>query len=61
MKSSDAIEKIDAEFRIVVSFNDADRVMQEDIMKAIKFLNYDLSDLHELHDFPGQQLFKIFF
>ena len=38
MKSSDAIEKIVGEFRKVVSFNDADRVMQEDILKAIEFI-----------------------
>ena len=44
LKSSDAIEKIVAEFRKVVSFNDADRVMQVEILKAIKFLNDDSPD-----------------
>ena len=43
LKSSDAIEKIVADFRKLVSFNDADRVMQEDILKAIEFLKKDFT------------------
>ena len=37
-RSSDSLEEIVAEFRKVVSFNDADRVMQEDILKSIQFI-----------------------
>ena len=43
LKSSDAIENIVADFRKEVSFNDADRVMQEDILKAIEFLKKDFT------------------
>ena len=39
LKTSPALEKIVAAYRQVVSFNEADRVMRDDIMKAIKFLN----------------------
>ncbi len=39
LKTSPALEKIISEFRKEVSFNEADRVMRDDIVKAIKFLN----------------------
>ena len=39
LKTSPVLEKIIAEFRKEVSFNEADRVMRDDIIKAIKFLN----------------------
>ena len=39
LKTSKALEKIISEFRKEVSFNEADRVMRDDIVKAIKFLN----------------------
>lgn len=39
LKTSPVLEKIIAEFRKEVSFNEADRVMRGDIIKAIKFLN----------------------
>ena len=39
LKSSTALEKIILAFRKEVSFNEADRVMRDDIMKSIKFLN----------------------
>ena len=38
LKSSDVIEEIVAAFRKEVSFNDADRILQEDILKAITFI-----------------------
>jgi histidine ammonia-lyase len=38
LKSSAAIEEIVTAFRKEVSFNDADRILQEDILKAIKFI-----------------------
>lgn len=38
LKSSAAIEEIITAFRKEVSFNDADRIMQEDILKAIAFI-----------------------
>jgi len=39
LKTSPVLEKIIAEFIKEVSFNEADRVMRGDIIKAIKFLN----------------------
>jgi histidine ammonia-lyase len=41
LKSSAAIEEIITAFRKEVSFNDADRIMQEDILKAIEFIKKD--------------------
>ena len=38
LKTSPALEKIIDAFREVVSFNEADRVMRDDIMKAIAFI-----------------------
>ncbi len=38
LKTSAALEKITAAFRKLVPFNDADRVMHDDIIKAIEFL-----------------------
>ena len=38
LKSSDALEAIVTEFRKAVSFNDADRVLHDDMIKAIDFL-----------------------
>ncbi len=38
LKSSIALEEIVAAFRNVVSFNDADRILQEDMLKAIEFI-----------------------
>lgn len=38
LKSSPAIEKLVAAFRKEVSFNEADRVLREDMMKAVHFL-----------------------
>lgn len=38
VKSSATIEKIAANFREHVSFNDADRILQEDMLKAITFI-----------------------
>lgn len=37
-RTSPMLEEIIDEFRKVVSFNDADRILQDDILKAIKFL-----------------------
>jgi histidine ammonia-lyase len=39
LRSSPAIEKIVAEFRKKVSFNNADRVLRDDMVKAVEFLN----------------------
>lgn len=39
LKTSPALEAIVTEFRKEVSFNDADRVMRDDIIKAIIFMN----------------------
>jgi histidine ammonia-lyase len=39
LKSSPAIEKIVTSFRERVSFNDEDRVLNDDMLKAIEFLN----------------------
>jgi histidine ammonia-lyase len=41
LKSSSQIEAIVAAFREEVSFNDADRVLNDDILKAIEFLSSD--------------------
>jgi len=38
MKSSDAVEKVVTAFRKKVSFNNADRVLHEDMMQAVEFL-----------------------
>ena len=38
LKSSDALEAIVTKFRKAVSFNDADRVLHDDMIKAIEFL-----------------------
>ena len=45
LKSSEEIESIVAAFRRSVSFNDADRIMQEDILKSIAFINKVSIDL----------------
>ncbi len=42
LKSSPAIEEIVSAFRKEVSFNDADRILNVDMVKAIQFLNGDL-------------------
>jgi histidine ammonia-lyase len=42
LKSSPQIEEIVTAFRKEVSFNDADRVLQDDILKAIKFIQKEL-------------------
>jgi len=39
LQSSPQIEKIVAAFREKVSFNDSDRVLRDDMVKAVKFLN----------------------
>jgi len=39
LRSSQAIEKIVSAFREIVSFNDADRVLRDDMVKAVEFLN----------------------
>jgi len=38
MKSSAALEKMHTEFREVVSFNEEDRVLHDDMMKAVEFV-----------------------
>jgi histidine ammonia-lyase len=38
-KSSQKLENIISEFRKVVDFNDADRILHDDILKAIKFIS----------------------
>ena len=44
LRSSPAIEKIVSAFREKVSFNNADRVLRDDMIKAVEFLkNYTLS------------------
>jgi histidine ammonia-lyase len=40
LKSSTIIEKTIAAFRKEVSFNDADRILQEDMLKAIDFIQH---------------------
>lgn len=39
--SSPVIEKIITEFRTQISFNDADRILQTDMLKAIKFIKFE--------------------
>jgi histidine ammonia-lyase len=39
LKSSSRIEKIIKEFRKKISFNDSDRFLHEDLVKAIEFMN----------------------
>jgi histidine ammonia-lyase len=38
MKSSETLEKLHTEFREVVSFNQEDRVLHDDMMKAVEFV-----------------------
>lgn len=38
LRTSDELETIIADFRKVVSFNDADRILHDDILKAIEFI-----------------------
>ena len=38
LRTSDELESIIADFRKVVSFNDADRILHDDILKAIEFI-----------------------
>ena len=38
LRTSDELEAIIADFRKVVSFNDADRILHDDILKAIEFI-----------------------
>ena len=38
LKTSDELENVIAEFRKVVSFNDADRILHDDILKTIDFM-----------------------
>jgi histidine ammonia-lyase len=38
-KSSEAVENLHAAFRKNISFNDADRVLHNDMMKAVEFVN----------------------
>jgi histidine ammonia-lyase len=38
-KSSDVIEQLYSSFRKIISFNDADRVLHDDMMKAVEFVN----------------------
>jgi histidine ammonia-lyase len=46
LRSSPAIEKIVSAFREKVSFNDSDRVLRDDMVKAVEFLkNYELTKL----------------
>ncbi|MDB5199523.1 MAG: histidine ammonia-lyase [Chitinophagaceae bacterium] len=45
LQSSAAIEKIVAAFREKVSFNDSDRVLRDDMVKAVEFLNIYALDL----------------
>ncbi|MEO7445641.1 MAG: aromatic amino acid lyase, partial [Ferruginibacter sp.] len=45
LKTSPELEKLVAAFRKIISFNDADRVLHDDMMKAVDFLrNYDLTE-----------------
>ena len=43
LKSSDALEAIVTDFRKQVSFNDADRVLHDDMVKAISFIKKDIN------------------
>jgi histidine ammonia-lyase len=40
MKSSSVIEKLHTAFRQVVSFNEQDRVLHDDMMKAVEFISF---------------------
>jgi histidine ammonia-lyase len=40
LKTSSTLEKIITAFREVVSFNDADRILHDDLIKAINFIKY---------------------
>ena len=43
MQSSASLEKLHSAFRNVVSFNEEDRVLHDDMMKAVEFIiNYEL-------------------
>jgi histidine ammonia-lyase len=43
MKSSESLEQLHTAFRKIVSFNEEDRVLHEDMMKAVEFVsNYKL-------------------
>jgi histidine ammonia-lyase len=48
LKSSDKIETIVTAFRKQISFNDADRVLHDDMIKAIEFLKGDLGGLKRM-------------
>jgi histidine ammonia-lyase len=48
LKTSDTLENIVTAFRKQVSFNAADRVLHDDMVKAIQFLNGDLGGLKRL-------------
>jgi histidine ammonia-lyase len=39
LKTSEQLEKIIVSYRDIISFNDADRVMHDDMMKSVQFLN----------------------
>lgn len=39
LKSSDAVENLHSSFRKNISFNDADRVLHDDMMKAVEFVS----------------------
>ncbi|MEP6681966.1 MAG: histidine ammonia-lyase, partial [Parafilimonas sp.] len=45
MKSSSGIEKLHEAFRKIISFNEADRVLHDDMMKAVEFVgNFDVAN-----------------
>jgi histidine ammonia-lyase len=39
LKTSEQLEKIIVSYRDIISFNDADRIMHDDMMKSVQFLN----------------------
>jgi len=41
LTSSETVEKFIGDYRKVVSFNDGDRILQEDIKKTIEFIRTD--------------------
>ena len=45
LQSSPSIETIVKAFRKEVSFNEADRILQVDMLKAIEFIKTDAADL----------------
>ena len=45
LQSSPAIETIVKAFRKEVSFNEADRILQVDMLKAIEFIKNDAADM----------------